>query len=149
MTDTRRTLLPEDAPTPRLVNPPLQRGSTVLFESYAELARANAGQHSGITYGTDRLPTQRAFEAALCAMEGGALTRAFHSGIAAIIGAFLAFTKAGDHVLLCDNVYRPGARFCRDVLSRFGVDPGARPSPTGACRPYRRARADFGRDPDR
>jgi cystathionine beta-lyase len=114
------------------VNPPLQRGSTVLFESYAELARANSGQHPGITYGTDRLPTQRAFESAVCAMEGGALTRAFPSGIAAIIGAFQAFTKAGDHVLLCDNVYGPGVRFCRDVLSRFGVEMGFLPPDVGA-----------------
>jgi cystathionine beta-lyase len=132
VTEDRRNARVADSLAPRLVNPPLERGSTVLFETYAELAQANAGQHPGITYGTDRLPTQRAFEAALCAMEGGALTRAFPSGIAAIIGAFLAFTKAGDHVLLCDNVYGPGIRFCHDVLSRFGVEIGFVPSDVGA-----------------
>lgn len=120
------------APLARMVNPPLHRGSTVLFDSYRDLARANAGQYPGIVYGTDRLPTQRAFEEALCALEGGRLTRAFQSGISAIINTFLAFTRAGDQVLLCDNAYGPGAAFCRGVLTRFGVEIGAIPSDVGA-----------------
>lgn len=119
-------------PPARTINPPLQRGSTVLFDSYQDLVRANAGQYGGITYGTDRLPTQRAFEDAMCALEGGHLTRAFPSGISAIINTFLAFTRAGDHVLLCDNAYGPGATFCERVLTRFGVEIGAVPSSVGA-----------------
>jgi len=116
----------------RTINPPLHRASTVLFDSYADLVRANAGQYGGITYGTDRLPVQRAFEEALCALEGGAMTRAFQSGIAAIIHTFLAFTKAGDHVLLVDNAYGPGHAFCHGILARFGVEIGTIPADAGA-----------------
>jgi cystathionine beta-lyase len=119
-------------PPARTVNLPLHRGSTVLFESYEELVRASAGQHDGITYGTDRLPAQRAFEDALCALEGGSLTRAFPSGLAAIVNTLLAFTRAGDQVLLCDNVYGPGAAFCHGVLARFGVEIGTLPPDVGA-----------------
>ena len=53
-------------------------------------------------------------------------------GLAAIIGTLQAFTRAGDHVLLCDNVYGPGARYCRTVLSRFGVETGFLPPDVGA-----------------
>lgn len=120
------------APEARTISPPLHRASTVLFGSYAELARANAGRHEGITYGTDRLPAQRAFEAALCELEGGAMTRAFQSGLAAITNALLAFTRAGDHVLVADNAYGPGQAFCREVLARFGVEVGAIPADAGA-----------------
>jgi cystathionine beta-lyase len=133
MKDTPRRIRAGYAgPSARTVNPPLHRGSTVLFDSYQDLARANAGQYDGITYGTDRLPAQRAFEEDLCALEGGRLTRAFQSGISAIINTFLAFTKADDQVLLCDNVYGPGKAFCQGVLAKFGVEIGTLPSNVGA-----------------
>jgi cystathionine beta-lyase len=142
MKDTTRLIQSFDAgPSARTINPPLYRGSTVLFDTYQDLLRANAGEYDGIVYGTDRLPTQRAFEDALCALEGGYLTRAFQSGISAIINTFLAFTRAGDHVLLCDNVYGPGAAFCKRVLAKFGVEIGVVPANVGAdIRDYLRSR---------
>ena len=30
--------------------------------------------------------------------------------------------KAGDHVLVTDNVYRPSRNFCNGVLARYGVE---------------------------
>ena len=68
----------------RTINPPVYSGSTVLFADYEDLLLANSGKYDGITYGTDRLPTQRDFEEALRKLEGGELTRAFQSGISAI-----------------------------------------------------------------
>ena len=41
---------------------------------------------------------------------------------AAISTTLLAVTKAGDHVLVCDNVYRPSRNFCNGVLARYGVE---------------------------
>jgi len=106
----------------RTINPPLYRGSTVLFNKYEDLTLANAGKYKGISYGTDRLPTQRLFEDAIRELEGGALTRAFPSGISAITNTLLALTKAGDHILVCDNVYGPTARFCKEVLTRYNIE---------------------------
>ena len=77
----------------KTVNPPLFTGSTVLFDSYEDLMLANSGKYDGITYGTDRLPTQRAFEEALNDFENGHLTRAFQSGISAITNTLLAFHR--------------------------------------------------------
>jgi cysteine-S-conjugate beta-lyase len=116
----------------RTVNPPVARASTVLFETYADLAAANAGAYPGVTYGTDRLPLQRTFEEAVRDLEGGALTRAFQSGISALINTLLAFTRAGDHILICDNAYGPTTHFCREVLARFQVEAGAIPADAGA-----------------
>lgn len=82
----------------RTVNPPVYSGSTVLFANYDDLLLANAGEYDGITYGTDRLPTQRDFEEALRKIEDGRLTRALQSGISAIANTLLAFTTSGDHI---------------------------------------------------
>ncbi|MBW2094246.1 MAG: cystathionine beta-lyase [Deltaproteobacteria bacterium] len=115
----------------RTINPPVYKGSTVLFQEYEDLALANRGQYDGVAYGTDRLPTQRALEEALRRLEGGHLTRVFQSGINAIINTLFAFTKAGDHILLCDNIYGPTARFCRKILSRYNVEIGVVPPAVG------------------
>lgn len=116
-------LWPERDKTPATtVNTPIYKGSTVLFNNYGDMVKASSHEYGGITYGTDRLPTQRQFEAAMCELEGGATTRVFQSGIAAIQTALLAFTKSGDHILVCDNAYGPGVRFCEKVLKKFNVD---------------------------
>jgi cystathionine beta-lyase len=116
----------------RTISPPLFRGSTVLFDRYADLLSANAGAFDGVTYGTDRLPPQRLFEEAMRAFETGHLTRAFQSGIHAITSTLLAYTKSGDHILLCDNVYGPTAQFCREILSRYNIQIGTLPPQVGA-----------------
>ncbi len=121
----------EDAGQPKTINPPIFRGSTVLFNDYEDLTLANSGKHKGITYGTDRLTTQRAFEEAMRKLEGGALTRAFPSGISAIINTFLAFTGSGDHILICDNAYGPTARFCTEILTKYNIQTTFIPSASG------------------
>ncbi len=119
------------APT-RTVTPELYRGSTVYFDSYADLLSAGRGEYPGVTYGTDRLPQQRILEQAIGELEGAALTRVFPSGISAISETLLAFAKAGDHLLVCDNVYGPTLRFCREVLGKFGVQTDTVPANVGA-----------------
>jgi cystathionine beta-lyase len=118
------------APT-KTVNPELYRGSTVYFDSYKDLLGAGRGEYDGITYGTDRLPQQRILEQAIGDLEGAALTRVFPSGISAISETLLAFVQAGDHLLVCDNVYGPTLRFCREVLGRFGVQTDTLPANVG------------------
>ena len=116
----------------RTINPQLYTGSTVLFDSYEDLQLANSGEYDGITYGTDRLPTQRTFEEALNNFEKGHLTRAFQSGISAITHTLLAFTGSGDHILVCQNVYGPTARFCKKILTKYNVNVTFVPPAVGA-----------------
>jgi len=114
------------------INPPCYKGSTVLFDNYGEMLKGHREDYTGISYGTDRLPTQRQFEEALRRLEGAYLTRVFQSGIAAIQSTLMAFTKSGDHVLICDNAYGPGKRFCKAVLEKYGVHFTTIPPNTGA-----------------
>jgi len=116
----------------RTIEPAISRGSTVLFDSYADFLDAGKGRYRGITYGTDRLPQQRILEKALQDLEGAALTRVFPSGISAIAETLLMFLRSGDHVLICDNAYGPTTRFGQEVLSRFGIDCQTIPPDAGA-----------------
>ncbi len=123
------TTWPErDAAGAITINPPIYRGSTVLFDNFDEMLKVDRHEYEGITYGTDRLPTQRQFEEAMRELESGAMTRMFQSGIAAIQTALLAFCKSGDHILICDNAYGPGWRFCRKVLKKFNVESTLNPT---------------------
>ncbi len=100
------------------VNPPIVRGSTVLFPDVAALMSGDARY----TYGRHGSPTVRLLEEALAELEGGAWTRLAPSGLAAISAALLALVEAGDHILVTDSVYRPTRRFCDRVLRRLGVE---------------------------
>jgi len=100
------------------VNPPIFRGSTVLFPTVARL-EAN---DQAYTYGRLGTPTVRALEEAVAELEGGYRTLLTPSGLSAIATTLLALLSAGDHVLVSDSVYRPNRRFCDQVLKRLGVE---------------------------
>ena len=102
------------------VNPPVVRGSTVLYPS-AEDLHAHRGEYS---YGRHGTPTTKALQHALATLEGPACAGVAlaPSGVAAISTSLLAVLKAGDHVLVCDNVYRPTRLFCDGLLHRFGIE---------------------------
>src|ERR1700726_5038036 len=102
------------------VNPPVVRGSTVLYPTAADL-HAHSGEFRYGRYGT---PTTKALQEALMALEGPqcAGVALVPSGLAAIPSTLLAVAKAGDHILVCDNVYRPTRHFCDGMLARYGVE---------------------------
>lgn len=103
------------------INPPVYQGSTLLFDSYEDMCLAGKGLYDGPTYGTDRLLAQRAFEESLRELEQGFATRLFPSGLSAIRNTLNAFLKSGDHILVVDNAYGPGVKYCKKVLSRFNI----------------------------
>ncbi|MBP7817718.1 MAG: cystathionine beta-lyase [Phenylobacterium sp.] len=101
----------------KTVGPPIQKGSTVLLPN----AEALYDDDSFITYGRQGLAAHDALRDALCEMEGAKGVCLYPSGLAALTGAMLAVLKAGDEVLVVDNIYKPTRRFCDHVLKRFGV----------------------------
>lgn len=105
------------------VNVPVTRTSTILHPDLATYDKKNAGYEAGkLNYGRIGTPTTWALEEAFADLEGGSGAVSYPSGLAAVSGVFMSFTKAGDHVLVGDNVYGPARRFAEDVLKRFGVD---------------------------
>jgi cystathionine beta-lyase len=102
------------------VNPPVVHGSTVLYPTADDL-RAHRGEFQ---YGRHGTPTTNALQEALMALEGPACAGVglAPSGLAAISTALLAVLKAGDHLLVCDNAYRPTRNFGDGLLARYGVE---------------------------
>jgi cystathionine beta-lyase len=100
------------------VNPPVYRGSTVLFKTVDDFTN----RRQRYVYGRRGTPTSDALEEAICKLEGGARTVLAPSGAAAIAAALTAFTKAGDHILVADTVYQPTRKMCNGILKRYGVE---------------------------
>jgi cystathionine beta-lyase len=100
------------------VNPPVYRGSTVLFRSVESFEKRD----QRYVYGRRGTPTSEALETAIAQLEGGARTWLAPSGAAAIATALLTFAKAGDHILVADSVYQPTRKICDGPLRRFGVE---------------------------
>lgn len=100
------------------VNPPIVRGSTVIYPSMDDFLARKARY----MYGTHGNPTLDALEAACNAMEGGAGVVVCPSGLLACTLPLLAFLSAGDHALITDSVYRPTRNFAEGMLKRLGVE---------------------------
>ena len=102
------------------INPPVVHGSTVLYPT-AEDLHAHRGEFQ---YGRHGTPTTRALQDVLMALEGPqcAGVGLAPSGLAAVSTTLLSVLKAGDHLLVCDNVYRPSRNFCNGLLARYGVE---------------------------
>jgi cystathionine beta-lyase len=102
------------------VNPPVVHGSTVLYPTADDL-HAHRGEFQ---YGRHGTPTTKALQEALMALEGPqcAGVGLAPSGLSAITTTLLAVLNAGDHLLVCDNAYRPSRNFCNGLLSRYGVE---------------------------
>ncbi|MFL6741095.1 MAG: cystathionine beta-lyase [Sphingomicrobium sp.] len=105
----------------RLVNPPVERASTILFDRVADLegGRPGLGEYRYALQGT---ATQWALAEALTVLEPGAAgTALYSSGLAAITSALLTLLSPGDELLVTDSVYGPTRKFCDTILKRFGV----------------------------
>jgi cystathionine beta-lyase len=105
----------------RLVNPPVERASTILFDTVAELESGRPGIGS-YRYGLQGTATHWALAEALTELEPGAAgTALLPSGLAAITTALLAVLDPGDELLVTDSAYGPTRRFCDTFLKRYGV----------------------------
>lgn len=98
------------------VNPPVERGSTVLLPTREIL------YGDGKVYGRMGLTVQRELEAALCILENAQHCRLTSNGLQSVALALGAVLEAGDHVLVSDSIYGPSRRFCTRRLSAMGIE---------------------------
>lgn len=104
-----------------LVNVPVERASTLLFESVAEL-EGSRPQLGTYRYGLQGTRSQWALSEGLTELEEGAAGTALYcSGLAAIAIPLLCVLRPGEELLVPDNVYGPTRRFCDTFLERYGV----------------------------
>jgi cystathionine beta-lyase len=106
-----------------IVNPPVWRASTILYDSIAELRAGLAGDsHHRLFYGRRGTPTQWSLADALTELEPGAGgTFLYPSGVAAVAAALLAVLSPGDELLLVDSAYDPTRAMADGLLKRMGV----------------------------
>jgi cystathionine beta-lyase len=108
--------------TQGIVNPPVWRASTILFDDVAALRAAVKRPDDGLYYGRRGTPTQWSLADALTALEPDAAGTTLHpSGVAAITTALLAVLEPGDELLMVDSTYEPTRAFCNGLLRRIGV----------------------------
>ena len=110
--------------TGAVVNPPIWRASTHLYENMAALAEGPHRNEDGrFFYGRRGAPTQWALADALTSMEAGAAgTVLYPSGVAAIAGVLLTLVRPGDVLLMTDNAYDPSRAMGTGMLADFGVE---------------------------
>ena len=108
--------------TQGVVNPPVWRASTILFDSVAEMRAAYPPEDGRLYYGRHGTPSQWSLAEALTALEPGAAgTQLFPSGVAAISMALMTVLRPGDELLMVDSAYAPTRRFCDGLLRQYGV----------------------------
>jgi cystathionine beta-lyase len=105
-----------------MVNVPVSRTSTVLFDSVADANAAYPPEDGRLTYGRNGTWTQWSLAEALTELDPGAAgTNLFPSGAAAVAIALTSVLAPGDELLMVDSAYAPTRHFCDRELKRFGI----------------------------
>jgi cysteine-S-conjugate beta-lyase len=107
-----------------IVNPPVWRASTILYDDVAALRAGTKSNADGkLFYGRRGTPTQWSLADALTEMEPGAAgTMLYSSGVAALTTALLSVLRPGDQLLMTDSAYDPTRIFCDRLLKSFGIE---------------------------
>lgn len=106
-----------------VVNPPVQRASTVVFNTVEEKRKATINRaNKTLFYGRRGTNTHFAFQDAMVEVEGGAGCALYPCGTAAISNAILSFVETGDHILMVDTCYEPTRDFCDTIMKKMGVE---------------------------
>jgi cystathionine beta-lyase/cystathionine gamma-synthase len=79
------------------------------------------GKHKGYEYGRTQNKTREALEANVAAIEKGKYGIAFASGLAAT-HALMSLVKAGDHIIVSNNVYGGTYRLYEQNMTSYGLE---------------------------
>ena len=103
-----------------LVNPPVQRASTVLAPSTAELYEPTPPRRH---YGRGGLSPNAELRAAIAELYEADHVALAPSGLASVALAIRTATEGPGEALVTDSAYGPVRRFCDEELPRLGVTP--------------------------
>jgi cystathionine beta-lyase/cystathionine gamma-synthase len=93
---------------------------TPIFQT-STYVQEGIGSHKGYEYARTQNPTRRALERNLAALEGGSDACCYASGMAAT-NAVLTLVKAGERVVVSDNVYGGTHRLFTRLLAPYGIE---------------------------
>lgn len=104
-----------------MVNPPIYRTTTKVYEKIEELWQDENPIHTSIAYGRAGTPTVKELERATSELDQVNNAIATATGMAAIAICFHSFLKSGDHLLISDAVYKCTRRFVDEELAKNGI----------------------------
>jgi cystathionine beta-lyase len=100
---------------------PVVRASTVVFPDLATLRAGDWRDDSQWRYGLHATPTSAELAQRIAAIEGGKHALLQPSGLSAITNVYFGIVRAGDDVLIPDNVYSPNRELGHWLEQDFGV----------------------------
>lgn len=93
---------------------------TPVFQTSTYVQSSPGVAIDGYEYARTKNPTRTALEENIASLEGGRFGVCFSSGCAAT-ATIIELLDAGDHVVLCDDVYGGTFRLFDKVFKRFGI----------------------------
>lgn len=100
---------------------PLTGAVSVPIYQVSTYKQEEVGKHRGYEYSRTGNPTRHALEELIKELENGHAGFAFASGMAAITAVVMLF-RAGDHVIITDDVYGGTYRVMTKVLNHLGIE---------------------------
>ncbi|PCE26713.1 cystathionine beta-lyase [Paraburkholderia acidicola] len=100
---------------------PVTRASTVVFPDLATMRALDWRNDAAWRYGLHATPTSMTLAQRLAALEGGKHALLQPSGLSAISNVYFGLVKAGDDVLIPDNVYSPNRDHGDWLAKDFGI----------------------------
>lgn len=105
-----------------MVNTPVYRGSTILFNKIEELVDLDKAVHTDMTYGRSGTHTVKDLQTAIAKLDGVNNCIVVSSGMNAIAITMLSFLQSGDHVLITESAYRCTTRFADEELPKLNIE---------------------------
>ena len=99
----------------------VHKASTIIFPNVAAVRSRDWRHKTGYTYGLHGTPSSYTLEERLCTLEGGLQCVLAPSGLAALALVSLSMLRAGDEVLLPENVYEPNKSLVEAELKTWGI----------------------------
>ena len=101
--------------------PGIFKASSVFFPNVAAMRSREWKDKTAYTYGLHGTPSSYMLEERLCTLEGGLQCVLAPSGLAALALVSLSMLRAGDEVLLPENVYEPNKSLVEAELKTWGI----------------------------
>src|ERR1051325_925064 len=116
--NSRETAPPVGQPT----STPIYASATYTYESMDQMDRVFGGEIPGYVYTRHGNPTVSVLEDAMCAIENGAIARAYGSGMAALHATLFACELSpGSVVLPSQDLYGATTSLLLTIFGSFGI----------------------------
>ena len=101
---------------------PLFLTSSFVFDDAEHMRATFADENTDNIYSRFSNPNVQEFVDKMCALEGTEAGYATASGMSAVFASFMAFLKAGDHLLSCSSIFGSTHTVISKYLPKWGIE---------------------------